>query len=85
MNAVWPDLQPLAGNRGILMYDQRGGGRSEIITDPNRLTAADHVRDLEAVRVALDLDRFALVGESWGARLAVLYARNTRSASSASC
>lgn len=74
INAVWRDLEPLGDDRRTVLYDQRGGGRSEIITDPKRLTAEDHVRDLEAVRTALHLDRFALVGESWGALLAVLYA-----------
>ncbi len=74
MNGVWPDLQRLANTRTIVMYDQRGGGRSEIITDPARLTATHHVRDLEALRVNLGLRRFALVGESWGSGLAVLYA-----------
>ena len=34
MNAVWLDLEPLAGKHTVLMYDQRGGGRSEIIKDP---------------------------------------------------
>lgn len=74
MNGVWPDLQPLAGMRPIVMYDQRGGGRSDIITDPGRLTAEDHVRDLEALRASLGLERVALIGESWGAGLAILYA-----------
>ena len=74
INAVWPDLQPLAGMRTILMYDQRGGGRSEVITDPARLTAEHHVRDLEAVRANLGLQRVALIGESWGAALAIFYA-----------
>ena len=74
INAVWPDLQPLARTRTVVMYDQRGGGRSEVLTDPGRLTATHHVRDLEALRSALGLPRFALIGESWGAGLAVLYA-----------
>jgi proline iminopeptidase len=60
--------------RTIVMYDQRGGGRSEIIKTPADLTALHHVRDLEAVRVNLGLSRFALIGESWGAGLAILYA-----------
>ena len=50
MNAVWSDLQPLADVRAIVMYDQRGGGRSQVITDPARLTAEHHVRDIEALR-----------------------------------
>lgn len=74
INAVWPDLQPLAENRTIVMYDQRGGGRSEVIKGAARLTATHHVRDLEALRVNLKVPRFALIGESWGAGLAVLYA-----------
>jgi proline iminopeptidase len=74
MNGIAPDLEPLAKLRKLVMYDQRGGGRSEIIKDADRLTAAHHVRDLEALRSSLGLRRVALVGESWGAGLAVLYA-----------
>jgi len=74
MNAVWPDLAPLADGRTIIMYDQRGGGRSQIITDPKQVTAAHHVRDLEAVRAHFRLQRFVVIGESWGAGLAMLYA-----------
>jgi proline iminopeptidase len=74
INGVWPDLQPLGAVRTVTMYDQRGGGRSQIITDAERLTATHHVRDLEALRLALGLQRFALIGESWGAGLAALYA-----------
>lgn len=74
MNAVWLDLEPLARKRTVLMYDQRGGGRSEIIKDANKLKYMDHVRDLEALRKQFGLERMMLVGESWGAGLAALYA-----------
>lgn len=74
INAVWPDLRPLSQWRTIVMYDQRGGGRSQLVREPAELTANHHVRDLEALRVNLGLSRFALIGESWGAGLAVLYA-----------
>lgn len=73
-NAVWPDLTPLAKRFTVVMYDQRGGGRSQIITDPSRLTADDHVRDLEALREHLRLEKMTLIGESWGSALALLYA-----------
>ncbi len=73
MNAVWLDLEPLARKHSVLMYDQRGGGRSEIIKDPNRLRYTDHVSDLEAARKQFGLERMVLVGESWGAGLAALY------------
>lgn len=74
INGVWPDLEPLAEGRTIILYDQRGGGRSEIIKSPSHLTADHHVRDLEAVRAHFALQRFTLIGESWGAGLAALYA-----------
>ena len=74
MNAVWPDLEPLAKRHTVLMYDQRGGGRSENIKDPGKLKYTDHVRDLEALRKEFGLERMVLVGESWGAGLAALYA-----------
>ncbi len=74
MNAVWLDLEPLAGTHTVLMYDQRGGGRSEIIKDPHKLKYSDHVRDLEALRKQFGLKGMVLVGESWGAGLAALYA-----------
>src|SRR5688572_25621821 len=67
MNAVWLDLEPLAGKHTVLMYDQRGGGRSEIIKDAAKLKYSDHVRDLEALRKQFGLKRMVLVGESWGA------------------
>ena len=74
-NGAWPDLEPLAKvERSIILYDQRGGGRSEILKDPAKLTGAHHVRDLEAVRAHFGFDRVTLVGESWGAGLAALYA-----------
>lgn len=74
MNAVWLDLEPLASQHSFLMYDQRGGGRSEILSDAKQLRAADHVRDLETLRKRFGLRRMVLAGESWGAGLAALYA-----------
>jgi pimeloyl-ACP methyl ester carboxylesterase len=50
--AVWPDLTRLTNRFTVIMYDQRGGGRSQIIGETSRLTANDHVHDLEAIRVA---------------------------------
>jgi proline iminopeptidase len=74
MNSVWPDLEPLAKRFTVLMYDQRGGGRSQVIKDPSKLRYTEHVRDLEALREHFGIRRMTLVGESWGAGLAALYA-----------
>lgn len=67
-------IEPAVTGHTLLMYDQRGGGRSEIITDSSRLTAEDHVRDLEALRQHFKIQKFSLIGLSWGSGLAALYA-----------
>jgi proline iminopeptidase len=68
------DMEPLARGRTLLMYDQRGSGRSEIVSDPNLLTVDYQIRDLEEFRKHFKLERMSLVGLSWGAGLATLYA-----------
>ena len=68
------DMEPLARNRVLLMYDQRGSGRSEVVNDPRRLSVDHQVRDLEEFRKHFGLQRMTLVGLSWGTGLAVLYA-----------
>ncbi len=62
MGNGWPDLAPLAEGLTVLLYDQRGGGRSTQFTRPDRLTAQDHVRDLEALRRHFGMKRMTLVG-----------------------
>jgi len=74
MGVTWPDLEPLADRLTIVLYDQRGAGRSQLLKDSTRLRAADHVRDLEALRQHFRLTRMTLIGQSWGAGLAILYA-----------
>ena len=68
------DMEPLARGRSLIMYDQRGSGRSEVISDPNLLTVEHQIADLEAVRQHFKLQRMTVVGLSWGTGLAVLYA-----------
>jgi proline iminopeptidase len=55
----------------LVYYDQRGSGRSD---DNSAPTAAEHVADLEALRVELGEEQLVLLGYSWGALLAMLYA-----------
>ena len=68
------DMDPLARGRTLVMYDQRGSGRSEVVTDASLLTVQHHVQDLDAVRRTFGAERMMLVGLSWGSGLAVLYA-----------
>jgi len=61
------------GGRDLLFYDQRGGGRSK--TDAlSVITWKTQVQDLAAVIAEFELGSPIIVGYSWGALLALLYA-----------
>lgn len=68
------EIAPLARRYPIILYDQRGGGRSDLVADPQRLSWRHHVDDLDAVRSRFGVRRVALIGLSWGSALALLYA-----------
>lgn len=69
------DLDPLT-RRGhaILFYDQRGAGRSTLVTDSAALDGQRFAEDLEAVRRHFRLERMNMLGHSWGAGVVALYA-----------
>jgi len=60
----------------FIYYDQLGSGNSDRPDDPDLWTIERFVDEVEQVRLALGLDRdaFFLLGNSWGAMLAVEYA-----------
>lgn len=74
LESVRPDFVPLARNRRVIYYDQRGQGRSELIKDGKKLGYKNHVADLETVRQHFKLEKMNLIGNSWGGLLASLYA-----------
>lgn len=74
-----PDLEPLAARHTLVFYDQRGAGRSTLVSDSIGLSAPRFVEDLEAIRAHFGLSRPTLLGHSWGAGLAALYAQRYRS------
>ena len=74
LESVRPDFEPLARNRRVIYYDQRGQGRSELIKDGKKLGYKNHVADLEAVRQHFKLEKMDLIGNSWGGLLVSLYA-----------
>jgi proline iminopeptidase len=57
----------------LIYYDQRGSGGTPI-GDPDRVTFAGGIEDLDRLRRELGLDQLNLVGHSFGAVLALLYA-----------
>ena len=68
------DLEPLASQHTLVFYDQRGTGQSTLVTDSSELAAERFAEDLEAVRMHFGLDRLTILGHSWGAGVAALYA-----------
>ena len=68
------DLEPLAARHTLLFYDQRGAGRSTLVSDSAGLDAQKFADDLEAVRKHFGMQRLTLLGHSWGAAVAALYA-----------
>jgi proline iminopeptidase len=69
-----PELERLGPAHTFLLYDQRGRGRSDPTVDTTRLSVAQDLADLDAVRTHFHLDRPALLGHGYGALLAALYA-----------
>ena len=68
------DLLPLADARRVIHYDQRGSGRSTLVSGAAALDASHFANDLEAVRLHFGIERLSLLGHSWGAGVAALYA-----------
>jgi proline iminopeptidase len=64
-----PQMDALGGR--LFYYDQRGGGRSR---EAGAGSWQEHVADLESLRIELGVEKLPLVGYSWGALLALLYA-----------
>jgi len=75
MGYMVSDFGPLAERHQLLFYDQRGGGRSELLRDDAALyTMERHVADLEALRRHFGLERMTLVAHSFGPAIAASYA-----------
>ena len=69
-----PYVLPLARNNRLIFIDERGSGKSEKLEDPKGYTVEAMVEDIEAVRQALNLGKFNLLGHSYGGVLAEAYA-----------
>jgi proline-specific peptidase len=74
MGYLVPDLEPLARRHVLIAYDQRGTGRSTLVTDSAALDAQRFGDDLESVRAYFKLEHVTLLAHSWGAAVAAVYA-----------
>lgn len=59
----------------IILFDQRGCGRSRPNASVEQNTTWDLVADIERIRTLLNIDKWAVFGGSWGATLALIYAQ----------
>jgi len=57
----------------IVLFDQRGSGRSKPAGEIAANTTAHLVGDIECLRKHLDVDRWLVFGGSWGSTLALAY------------
>lgn len=68
------DLEPLATGHALLFYDQRGAGKSTLVTDSASLAGPRFAEDVEALRNHFKMEKVTLLGHSWGTGVAALYA-----------
>lgn len=71
---LWPALSPLAERRQLLFYDQRGRGETKPPPGPRAARIEHDAGDIPALREALGIDRWDILGHSWGGGLALLAA-----------
>jgi proline iminopeptidase len=59
----------------IILFDQRGCGRSLPHAELAGNTTQALVADMEAIRILLDIERWLVFGGSWGSTLGLVYAQ----------
>ena len=59
----------------VILFDQRGCGRSTPTASVTANTSWHLVSDIELIRRTLDIGKWVVFGGSWGATLALLYAQ----------
>ena len=60
----------------VILFDQRGCGRSRPHASVTDNTTWHLIRDIELIREKFDIDRWIVFGGSWGATLSLLYAQS---------
>jgi proline iminopeptidase len=75
---LWPALSPLATARQLVFYDQRGRGRSAPPPGVRGARVEHDALDVGALREALGLPQWDVLGHSWGGGLALLAVTDDR-------
>jgi proline iminopeptidase len=71
---LWPALAPLAADRQLVFYDQRGRGASQAPPGLRSSRIEYDAGDIPALRDALGIAGWDILGHSWGGGIAMLAA-----------
>ena len=63
----------LSDARAVILYDQLDSGRSDQPNNPANWRVGRFVDELEAIRIALNIRRWYVLGHSWGGTIALEY------------
>ncbi|MBA3816558.1 MAG: alpha/beta fold hydrolase [Parachlamydiaceae bacterium] len=69
-----PQMYELAHDNFVIFYDQRGCGKSTTNINAETITIKSFIEDIEAIRLAYNLDKISILGHSWGGFLGMQYA-----------
>ncbi|MBU7580086.1 MAG: proline iminopeptidase-family hydrolase, partial [Porphyrobacter sp.] len=68
------EMLSLADERPVIIYDQLDSGLSDRPEDPANWRVERFVAEIEAIREELGVERWHVIGHSWGSALALEYA-----------
>lgn len=79
-DVLWPALAPLSKNRQLIFFDQRGRGQSQQPPGARSARIEHDAGDVPAIRAALGIERWNVLGHSWGGGIAMLATANDQGA-----
>lgn len=71
-DVLWPALAPLSAKRQLIFFDQRGRGKSQQPPAARASRIEYDAGDVAPIREALGLERWNVLGHSWGGGIAML-------------
>jgi proline iminopeptidase len=69
---LWPALSPLSEKRQLVFFDQRGRGKSQQPPGARSARIEHDAGDAAAIRQALGIEQWNVLGHSWGGGIAML-------------
>jgi Predicted hydrolases or acyltransferases (alpha/beta hydrolase superfamily) len=79
-DVLWPALSPLCEQRQLVFFDQRGRGKSQQPPGARTARIEHDAGDTVAIREALGIGKWNVLGHSWGGGIAMLAAAQDQAA-----